>query len=146
LWLFGIPLIDTLAVMFRRAKHNRSPFKADRTHIHYLLRHMGFPTKRNVLVLSMGQLIMVGIGVLFYLAHVPAWVIFWSFVLLMVFYYFIFHNDRMGDRRRSATVHYLDLNDRRKNSGNGRAGDRRKNSTELYLDFEDRRQNTGRRG
>src|SRR5665811_1018808 len=63
LWLFGIPLIDTLAVMFRRAKHKRSPFRADRTHIHHLLRHMGYSTNRNVLVLGLAQLILVGIGV-----------------------------------------------------------------------------------
>jgi len=145
LWLFGIPLIDTLAVMFRRVKHKRSPFQADRSHIHYLLRHMGFPTKRNVLVLSMAQLIMVGIGVMFYLAHVPAWIIFWCFVLLMVFYYFLFHNDRTGDRRKNTTVHYLDFDDRRQNIGNRRAEDRRKHPAELYLDHDDRRQNTGGR-
>ena len=145
LWLFGIPLIDTLSVMYRRSKHKRSVFQADRTHIHYLLRHMGFPTKRNVLVLSLAQLILVGIGVIFYLAHMPAWIIFWSFVLLMVFYYFLFHNDRPGDRRKNTTVHYLDFDDRRKNTGNGRAGDRRKNTAELNLDFDDRRQNTGGR-
>jgi len=145
LWLFGIPLIDTLAVMFRRAKHKRSPFQADRAHIHYLLKHMGFSTKRNVLVLSLAQLILVGIGVIFYLAQVPAWIIFWSFVLLMLFYFSRFHNDRTGDRRKNTAVVYLDFEDRRKNTGKGRAGDRRKNTSELYLGFEDRRQNTGGR-
>lgn len=145
LWIFGIPLIDTLAVMFRRAKHKRSPFQADRTHIHHLLRHMGFPTRRNVLVLSLAQLILVGIGVMFYLEHVPAWVIFWCFVLLMVFYFSLFHNDRPGDRRKNTAVLYLDFEDRRKNTGNDGSGDRRKNTAELYLDFEDRRQNSGGR-
>jgi UDP-GlcNAc:undecaprenyl-phosphate GlcNAc-1-phosphate transferase len=146
LWLFGIPLVDSLAVMYRRSKHKRSLFQADRTHIHYLLRHMGFPTKRSVLVLSMAQLVMVVIGVIFYLAQVPAWIIFWSFVLLLIFYYFLFHIDRPGDRRKNTTVHYLDFEDRRINNGNGSSGDRRKNTTDLYLDHEDRRQHTvGRR-
>jgi len=145
LWLFGIPLIDTLAVMFRRAKHKRSPFRADRTHIHHLLRHMGYSTNRNVLVLGLAQLILVGIGVIFYLAHVPAWIIFWCFVLLLVFYYYLFHKDRTGDRRKYTAVLYLDFDDRRQNSLNGRTGDRRKNTAELYLDLDDRRQNAGGR-
>jgi undecaprenyl-phosphate alpha-N-acetylglucosaminyl 1-phosphatetransferase len=143
LWLFGIPLIDTLAVMFRRAKHKRSPFQADRAHIHYLLKHMGFRTRLNVLVLSLAQLILVGIGVIFHLKHVPAWIIFWSFVLLMALYFSLFHKDRTGDRRKNTTVLYPDFDDRRQNTGNGRAGDRRKNTAELYMDLDDRRQNTG---
>jgi len=142
LWLFGIPLIDTLAVMIRRTKHKRSPFQADRAHIHYLLRHMGFSTKNSVLVLSLAQLMLVCIGVMFYLAQVPAWIIFWSFVLLMLFYFTRFHYDRPGDRRKNTTVLYLDFDDRRINTGNGRTGDRRKNTSELNLGFEDRRQNT----
>lgn len=125
-WLFGIPLIDTLAVMFRRAKHKRSPFQADRTHIHYLLRHMGFSTKRNVLVLGLAQLILVGTGVVFYLTHIPAWIIFWCFVLLLVCYYYLFHNDRTGGRRKITAEHHLDFDDKRQNAGNARAGDRRK--------------------
>lgn len=143
LWLFGIPLLDTLVVMFRRVKRKRSPFQADRTHIHHVLKHAGYSTKSAVWVLSLVQLILVGIGVIFYLTHVPAWIIFWSFALLLVIYYYLFHNDRKGDRRKNTAGHYPDLDDRRKNSGNGRTGDRRKNTAVLYLGFDDRRQNTG---
>jgi UDP-GlcNAc:undecaprenyl-phosphate GlcNAc-1-phosphate transferase len=145
LWLFGIPLIDTLAVMFRRAKHKRSPFQSDRSHIHYLLKHMGFSTQRKVWVLSLAQLILVVIGVIFYLAHVPAWIIFWSFVLLLVFYYFLFHNDRTGGRRKNTGQPYPEHIDRRQNSRIGDTGDRRKFTAELYLGLFDRRQNTGGR-
>src|SRR5450759_4253289 len=145
LWLFGIPLIDTLAVMFRRAKHKRSPFQSDRSHIHYLLKHMGFSTQRKVWVLSLAQLILVVIGVIFYLAHVPAWIIFWSFVLLLVFYYFLFHNGRTGGRRKKTSEPYQEHIDRRQNSRIGDIGDRRKFTAELYLGLFDRRQNTGGR-
>jgi UDP-GlcNAc:undecaprenyl-phosphate/decaprenyl-phosphate GlcNAc-1-phosphate transferase len=86
LWLFGIPLIDTLAVMFRRMKHRLSPFVADRTHIHHVLQHAGLSVRRTVLVLSLVQLVLVGIGLCFYLTHAPAWLVFWSFVLLMAVY------------------------------------------------------------
>jgi UDP-GlcNAc:undecaprenyl-phosphate/decaprenyl-phosphate GlcNAc-1-phosphate transferase len=90
LWLFGIPLIDTLVVMARRMKRKQSPFAGDRTHIHHVLEHAGFSVRRTVLVLSLAQLVLVGIGVCFYLIHAPAAVVFWSFVLLMAAYYYCF--------------------------------------------------------
>lgn len=90
LWLFGIPLLDTLVVMFRRVQRNHSPFHADRTHIHHVLEDMGASIKRTVLVLSLLQLLLVGVGVVFYLTHAPAWLIFWSFALLLVGYYYRF--------------------------------------------------------
>jgi len=88
LWLFGIPLIDTLVVMARRLRHNGSPFAADRTHIHHVLQHAGLSVRRTVLVLSLAQLVLVCIGVCFYLFHAPAAVVFWSFALLMAAYYY----------------------------------------------------------
>jgi UDP-GlcNAc:undecaprenyl-phosphate GlcNAc-1-phosphate transferase len=92
LWLFGIPLIDTLVVMMRRMKRKQSPFAADRTHIHHVLQHSGFSVRYTVLVLSLAQLALVGIGVFFYLINAPAYVVFWSFALLMAAYYYRLRN------------------------------------------------------
>jgi len=92
LWLFGIPLIDTLAVMARRIKRKQSLFAADRTHIHHVLQQAGFSVRRTVLILSLVQLVLVGIGVFFYHMHAPSYVVFWSFVLLMAAYYYRLRN------------------------------------------------------
>jgi undecaprenyl-phosphate alpha-N-acetylglucosaminyl 1-phosphatetransferase len=92
LWLFGIPLIDTLVVMARRMKRKQSPFAADRTHIHHVLEQAGLSVGRTVLVLGLAQLVLVGIGVFFYLIHAPSFVVFWSFVLLMAAYYYRLRN------------------------------------------------------
>jgi len=92
LWLFGIPLIDTLVVMARRMKRKQSPFAGDRTHIHHMLEHAGLSVRRTVLVLSLAQLVLVGIGVCFYLIHAPAAVVFWSFALPMAAYYYRLRN------------------------------------------------------
>ncbi len=46
LWLVAIPLCDTVAVMVRRLAERRSPFAADRTHIHHLLQHAGCSVDR----------------------------------------------------------------------------------------------------
>lgn len=37
LWLFAVPLIDTVSVMWRRLAAGRSPFAADHQHVHHLL-------------------------------------------------------------------------------------------------------------
>lgn len=92
LWLFGIPLIDTLAVMLRRLLRNKSPFAADRTHIHHVLEHAGLSVRRTVLVLSVVQVAIVGIGVIFYLMQASAAVVFWSFVALFAAYYYQLRN------------------------------------------------------
>lgn len=90
LWLFGIPLLDTLVVMFRRVKKKNSPFYADRTHIQHVLEAAGVSVKRMVLVLGLVQISFVMIGVIFYMTQAPAWLVFWSFILLLVAYYYRF--------------------------------------------------------
>ena len=92
LWLFGIPLIDTLVVMMRRMKRKQSPFAADQTHIHHVLERNGLSVRRTVLILSLAQLVLVTIGITFYLYSAPAWLVFWSFVLLMGVYYYRLRN------------------------------------------------------
>jgi len=92
LWLFGIPLIDTLVVMTRRMKRKISPFAADRTHIHHVFEHAGFSVRNTVFILSLVQLVLVAIGVCFYLIHAPAYVVFWSFILLLLSYYYWLRN------------------------------------------------------
>jgi UDP-GlcNAc:undecaprenyl-phosphate GlcNAc-1-phosphate transferase len=86
LWLFGIPLIDTLAVMVRRLKQKRSPFDPDLTHIHHVFQNQGLSIHFSVLALSLVQLVLVSIGVYFYVAHAPSYVVFWSFMALLTAY------------------------------------------------------------
>ena len=97
LWLFGIPLLDTLRVMGRRLMSKRSPFAGDRTHIHHVLEYSRLSVRQTVLVLSLAQLALNGIGVFFYVSHTPGFVVFWSFVLMMaVYYYRLQHSSQAG--------------------------------------------------
>jgi undecaprenyl-phosphate alpha-N-acetylglucosaminyl 1-phosphatetransferase len=41
LWCVALPVMDTLAVMFRRMRKGLSPFKPDRQHLHHLLQDTG---------------------------------------------------------------------------------------------------------
>ena len=92
LWLFGIPLLDTLAVIFRRLKRNCSPFYGDRTHIHHMLQDRGVSFKHILSILCTAQILLIGTGILFHLFHAPAWLIFWSFTLLLATYCYCLRN------------------------------------------------------
>jgi UDP-GlcNAc:undecaprenyl-phosphate GlcNAc-1-phosphate transferase len=51
LWLFAIPLIDTVSVMLRRLQEGVSPFKPDHNHIHHLLLRAGFSGPQSLWIL-----------------------------------------------------------------------------------------------
>jgi len=51
LLLLGIPLIDTLMVMSRRVWEGRSPFQADRNHVHHRLLAIGFDHHEAVMAI-----------------------------------------------------------------------------------------------
>lgn len=51
LWLFAVPLIDTVTVMVRRLWLGKSPFHPDRFHLHHLLLRAGFKTSDAVLLI-----------------------------------------------------------------------------------------------
>lgn len=53
LWCIALPVMDTLAVMVRRMKQGRSPFKPDRQHLHHLVLEIGY-SQRTALVLIIG--------------------------------------------------------------------------------------------
>jgi UDP-GlcNAc:undecaprenyl-phosphate GlcNAc-1-phosphate transferase len=92
LWLFGIPLMDTLTVMIRRKRRKASMFDPDRTHIHHVLEDTGLTIKKAVILLSGIQVIMVGMGVLFFMTHAPAALVFWGFVAFFAAYYYRLRN------------------------------------------------------
>lgn len=56
LWLFALPLMDTVGVMVRRIWLGKSPFRPDRQHLHHLLVRAGFRVCDIVLVAVILQL------------------------------------------------------------------------------------------
>lgn len=49
--IFGLPLADTAIAIIRRLAHGKSPFEADRGHLHHKLIDMGFGQKMSVRIL-----------------------------------------------------------------------------------------------
>jgi len=64
LWLFAVPLIDTVSMMIRRILKGRSPFSADREHFHHLLLLAGLSEREAVLLILLLSVACAGVGIL----------------------------------------------------------------------------------
>ena len=51
LWCVALPVFDTIAVMYRRMRQHKSPFKPDRGHIHHILLGAGLGSRATLVVL-----------------------------------------------------------------------------------------------
>lgn len=60
LFLWGVPLLDTVGVMVHRYAQGRSPFVGDRSHVHYRLLACGFTHGQAVTLIYLVHAIMVG--------------------------------------------------------------------------------------
>lgn len=60
-WTLALPLIDCVALMFRRWRQGVSPFAADRHHMHHMLLDAGFGSSQVVALLA-GLSLLLGLG------------------------------------------------------------------------------------
>ncbi len=60
--ILGYPLVDTIRVFFIRAVHGRSPFSADKNHIHHRLLELGMSHKQTVLTLYLYSIFIVALA------------------------------------------------------------------------------------
>ncbi|WP_040462385.1 UDP-N-acetylglucosamine--undecaprenyl-phosphate N-acetylglucosaminephosphotransferase [Winslowiella toletana] len=87
LWLIAIPLMDMIAIMYRRLRKGMSPFSADRQHIHHLIMRAGFTSQQAFLLITLAAALLAGVGVLGeYLNFVPEWVMLVLFLLAFMLY------------------------------------------------------------
>ncbi|MCA1606270.1 MAG: undecaprenyl/decaprenyl-phosphate alpha-N-acetylglucosaminyl 1-phosphate transferase, partial [Acidobacteria bacterium] len=86
LWLVALPLGDTIAVGVRRLARGRSPFHADRTHLHHLALSAGLSQRQTLFLLSAMSMFYIIIGLLGWLFHVS------DLALLGLVLFLSFHN------------------------------------------------------
>ena len=97
LYLTAMPLLDTLIVMLRRIRRNKSPFSPDKTHIHHIMvkffdmnvkKTVGFLVVLQIVFSSIGYMIVDSInkngGV-----HLPMFA-FLGFLMMFILFYMIF--------------------------------------------------------
>ena len=63
LWLFAVPLMDTVRVALRRIMMGSSPFHADRNHLHHLFIRAGFRVSDTVWIISLFHLALAASGI-----------------------------------------------------------------------------------
>lgn len=92
LWLIAVPLIDMVAVFFRRLKKGKSPFRPDRLHIHHLMMRAGLSSRQALIVITFGSALCATTGVMGEVFYWNQWVMFVGFVSLFFLYsYSIVH-------------------------------------------------------
>ena len=94
LLLLGLPIMDTLTVMLTRIRAGRSPFSADKNHLHHRLLALGFAHREAVLLIYLMQ---VGLVLLAYALRFES-----DFTVLAV--YCVFAGLLLGMLRRAALV------------------------------------------
>jgi UDP-GlcNAc:undecaprenyl-phosphate/decaprenyl-phosphate GlcNAc-1-phosphate transferase len=62
LWCIALPVLDTLAVMVRRMREGKSPFKPDRGHIHHVVMNAGLGPRSTLAVVVAMAIALVLIG------------------------------------------------------------------------------------
>lgn len=89
LWFFAIPLMDTVGVMLRRIWLGKSPFHADRSHLHHLFLRAGFRVADTVWLLALTQLGLAAIGLAGLALGLPEYLMFWGFLAAFGAYFCI---------------------------------------------------------
>ncbi len=88
LWVIAIPLIDMVAVIFRRLRKGKSPFRPDRLHLHHLLMRAGLSSRQALFLITLVAALFAGFGILGEIIYIDEWIMFGLFILLFFVYYY----------------------------------------------------------
>ncbi|MBG9989994.1 UDP-N-acetylglucosamine--undecaprenyl-phosphate N-acetylglucosaminephosphotransferase [Pseudoalteromonas sp. NZS37] len=92
LWLIALPLMDMTAIMIRRIKQGKSPFKPDREHLHHICQRLGCsPTQTLILICSIAS-IFAGVGIIGEVFVIPEFLMFYSFIAIFAAYLVVLIN------------------------------------------------------
>jgi len=86
LWLFALPLMDTVSLMIRRVRKGRSPFAPGRDHFHHILQRAGFSVGQSVGILTLIAAVMALTGIAGQKLGAPEPVMFFGFLGLFGIY------------------------------------------------------------
>lgn len=89
LWIFALPLIDTVSTMVRRLLLGGSPFLGDRGHFHHLLLAAGFSRKQTLAAMIFLALSAAGVGLACELHGVAEHRMFFGFLALFALHFWV---------------------------------------------------------
>jgi UDP-GlcNAc:undecaprenyl-phosphate GlcNAc-1-phosphate transferase len=86
LFLIAIPLMDMVAIMYRRTRKGLSAFKPDRDHLHHIFERAGYNRKQTLVRITLLSLLLAVCGIAGELYQVPESIMFSLFIVLFVSY------------------------------------------------------------
>tara|TARA_B110000211_G_scaffold184861_1_gene209662 strand:- start:14809 stop:15846 length:1038 start_codon:yes stop_codon:yes gene_type:complete len=86
LWICAVPLMDMLAIVMRRYRKGKSPFKPDRDHLHHILQRAGLSSRQTLLAISLFAAFMSLIGVLGEYFQIPESIELALFIVIFILY------------------------------------------------------------
>ena len=89
IWLFSVPLMDTVTVMVRRVWLGKSPFTSDRYHLHHLMQRAGLSVSEIVFIIVLLHTLLGIIGLMGLYYGISETALFIGFLLSFVGYIFL---------------------------------------------------------
>ncbi|WP_199611258.1 UDP-N-acetylglucosamine--undecaprenyl-phosphate N-acetylglucosaminephosphotransferase [Flocculibacter collagenilyticus] len=86
LWIIAVPIMDMAAIMFRRIRKGRSPFQADRDHLHHIFLKLGLTSKQALLLITTMSMMLSAIGITFHVLGVSEWFSLLCFMICFIAY------------------------------------------------------------
>lgn len=63
LWIIAVPIMDMIAIMYRRIHKGMSPFMPDRQHIHHLIMYAGFSSRQAFIIITLTAMLLAFFGI-----------------------------------------------------------------------------------
>ena len=89
IWLFSIPLMDTIGVMLRRLWLGQSPFMPDHYHLHHLCMKAGFFVTDITLFITLLHMLLGAIGLTGLYLGIPEFTMLLGFLLVFLGYFYL---------------------------------------------------------
>ncbi len=91
-WILAVPIMDTVSTMFRRMLKGKSPFVADREHLHHIFLRAGYSVSETVAIILFSALVFAMIGLAGWYYQVSEYVMCYSFIVLFLCHFMIMHH------------------------------------------------------
>ena len=86
LWICAVPLMDMLAIVMRRYRKGKSPFKPDRDHLRHILQRAGLSSRQTLIAITCFSVLMSSLGVLGEYFQVPESIELLLFIVIFILY------------------------------------------------------------
>ncbi|MBN1240494.1 MAG: undecaprenyl/decaprenyl-phosphate alpha-N-acetylglucosaminyl 1-phosphate transferase [Gammaproteobacteria bacterium] len=131
LWFVSLQVFDTVEIVVRRIVRRRSPFDADREHLHHVFLLAGFTISETVLAMGLFAAGGVVVGVLAVALQPPDGAVFFGFVVSCgVFLAYVLRTWRTMHFLRRSICRRRSIHDRRRTPGLAWAGPERRSGLE----------------